>query len=140
MPLDDGLPTDIREGATLRGHEYGWSLSAFPNALARAEVRGYACLGGQFQFRLEDGSTYEMYWLNADSTERMDAESWRDYSRRSCSEVAQGFQHLISHTDFSKETSNWPDVRIDATNSLVFVAYFLTEADWANLDKKPPKK
>lgn len=140
MPFDDRLPPDIMEGATVRGHECGWSLSAFPNALARAKVRGYACLGGQFQFRLEDGSTCEMYWLNADSTERMDGESWTDYSRRSCSEVLHKFQHLISHTDFNKETSNWPDVRIDPTNSLVFVAYFLTEAESANLNKNSPKK
>lgn len=74
--MDDVLPPDILQGATLRGKEYGWSVSSFPEALARAEAGGYACLGGQFQFRLDDGSTCEMYWLAADSNQRADEESW----------------------------------------------------------------
>ena len=41
------LPTEVAQGATLRGNEYGWSLSSFPAALARAEASGYACLGGR---------------------------------------------------------------------------------------------
>jgi hypothetical protein len=71
------LPPDISRGATLRGNEYGWSPSSFPDALASAEANGYACLGGQFQFRLDDGGTCEMYWLAADSKERKHGESWR---------------------------------------------------------------
>jgi hypothetical protein len=60
-------------------------------------------LGGQFQFRLEDGATCEIYRLSADSKERLAGESWTDYSRRSCSEVKGNFQRLISQTDFRKE-------------------------------------
>ena len=97
----DDLPSDVVEGATIRGNEYGWSTISFPAALQRAEAHGYACLGGQFQFRLDDGSTCEMYWLSADSKERLPGESWADYSRRSCSEVKQNFQRLMSETDFS---------------------------------------
>jgi hypothetical protein len=73
------------------------------------------------------------------STERRGGESWRDYSRRSCSEVLQKVRILISHADFSKETLNWPDGQIDPINSLVFVADFVTEADWASLDSDPSK-
>ncbi|MGA7925849.1 MAG: hypothetical protein WCA20_07620, partial [Candidatus Sulfotelmatobacter sp.] len=80
------LPPQVLQGATLRGNEYGWSVAVFPDALAEAEGRGYACLGGQFQFRLDDG-TCEMYWLNADSKDRAHGESWADYCHRSCSEV-----------------------------------------------------
>ena len=61
--MDDALPPDITKGAALRGNEYGWTVASFPNALTKAEACGYACLGGQFQFRLDDGSTCEMYWL-----------------------------------------------------------------------------
>jgi hypothetical protein len=86
------LPSDVLEGATLRGNEYGWLRSSFPVALARAEAHGFACLGGQFQFRLNDGSTCEMYWLNADSKDRMPEESWDDYGLRSCSEVRENFE------------------------------------------------
>src|SRR3979411_1724362 len=92
LPMKDSggppdLPSDVLEGATLRGNEYGWSTASFPLALARADGHGFACLGGQFEFRLNDGSTCEMYWLNADSKDRMPKESWADYCRRSCSEV-----------------------------------------------------
>ena len=125
------LPPNISQGATLRGNEYGWRVSAFPDALANAQAHGYACLGGQFQFRLDDGSTCEMYWLEANSKERAHGESWVEYCHRSCSEVLNRFQHLASVTDFKKETSSWPSVQIDPTRSLVFVAYFVTEGELA---------
>ncbi|HEV7520336.1 MAG TPA: hypothetical protein VGP89_04495 [Candidatus Angelobacter sp.] len=129
------LPPDVSQGATLRGNEYGWSVFSFPKALATAQKYGYACLGGQFQFRLDDGSTCEMYWLDADSKERAQGESWVDYCHRSCSEVLNRFQHLASFTDFKKEASSWPLVEIDPTKSLIFVAYFVTEGELAELAK-----
>ncbi len=132
--MDGVSPSDILQGAELRGQEYGWSVSLFPKALARAEARGYACMGGQFQFRLVDG-TCEMYWLAADSKQRADGESWTDYSHRSCSEVLSKFQHLASVTDFGKEALSWPSLKIDPSKSLVFVAYFVTEVELAELNK-----
>jgi hypothetical protein len=132
MSTDHLLPPDIAEGATLVGNEYGWSASSFPNAIPKAQDASYACLGGQFQFRLDDGSIYEMYWLAADSTERTGGESWEDYSRRSCTEVLRKFEHLMSATDFAKEASNLK-IQIDATRYLVFVAYFVLENEWLQL-------
>jgi hypothetical protein len=128
------LPSAITQGATLRGNEYAWSVDSFPDALAQAEALGYACLGGQFQFRLSD-STCEMYWLSADSKDRLPSESWAAYSRRSCTEVLQGFQHLISATDFKKEALGWR-LQIDPAKYLVFVGYFVTETDWSDLAKR----
>ncbi len=130
--MKDVLPPEVLQGATLRGNEYGWSVSSFPNAVANAQAHGYGCLGGQFQFRLDDGGTCEMYWLAADPTDRSDAESWNDYSRRSCSEVLTKFRHLMTVTDFAKEASTW-SVQIDPVKNLVFVAYFVTEAQLAEL-------
>ena len=131
------LPKDITNGASLRGNEYGWSLSEFPNAVAKAEAHGFACLGGQFQFRLQDGGTCEMYWLNADPTERQPNEAWADYVHRSCSEVMQRFGEIAAERDFTGEASNWPSLR-DAIerslpDALVFVAYFITESEYASL-------
>ena len=127
------LPPDISQGATLLGNEYGWSISSFPDALTRAQAHGYACLGGQFQFRLDDGVTCEMYWLDSNSKERAPGESWVDYCHRSCSEVLSRFQNLVSATDFKKEASSWASVQIDPTKSLVFVAYFITEGELSKL-------
>ncbi len=129
----DDLPSDVIEGAALRGNEYGWSIISFPVALDRAKAHGYACLGGQFQFRLGDGSTCEMYWLSADSKERLPGEQWADYSPRSCFEAKQNFQRLISVTDFVKEAASW-NLAPAATQNLVFVAYFVTEPDLARLE------
>jgi hypothetical protein len=129
------LPGEITQGATLRGNEYGWSVSSFPNAVAKAQTLGYGCLDGQFQFRL-DGAICEMYWLSPSSKDRHPGESWANYSERSCSEVLKGFQHLLANTDFRKEASGWPSIPIDPDKHLVFVAYFVTETDLADLDKK----
>lgn len=126
--MDDDLPPEILQGAQLGGNEYGWTVESFPDALAKAEALGYACLGGQFQFRL-DGATCEMYWLNADSKDRTKDESWAEYSRRSCSEVLNGFRALVSSVDFAKEAAAWPAVQIDPARTLVFVAYFAKEND-----------
>src|ERR1700675_3318134 len=97
--MKDVLPPDVLQGAVLRGNEYGWSVSSFADALAIADAHGYGCLGGQFQFRLDDGSPCEMYWLAADSKARANGESWVNYSHRSCSEVLNKFLQLLSVTD-----------------------------------------
>jgi hypothetical protein len=63
------LPPEIAKGAELAGKELGWEINSFPEALTNAEALAYACVGGQFQFRLDVG-TCEMYWLSADSEPR----------------------------------------------------------------------
>jgi hypothetical protein len=125
------LPPDVLNRAVLSGNEYGWRVSDFPAALAAAESHGFACLGGQFEFRLSE-SIYEMYWLNADSTDRRSGETWADYSQRSCSEVLNKFNDLVSKTDFVREALNW-GLLPSATEGLVFVAYFENEQSLAEL-------
>src|ERR1700733_5502894 len=124
MATHDHLPSEIAKGARLQGKEQGWSVFAFPNSLSPAKVRGYACLGGQLQFRIDDSSNCEMHWLSANSSKRTDAESWAEYSHRSCSEVSQEFQRRVAETDFAREAASWL-VQIDPIRSLVFVAYFV---------------
>ena len=108
---------------------------SFPDGLAKAEALGYACLGGQFQFRMDD-ATCEMYWLSADSTERRPGEAWCAYGERSCAEVMQRFQERVREVDFKTEALGWPAVRqgieqgLDPLSRLVFVGYFVTEAEW----------
>jgi hypothetical protein len=96
----DNLPAELLAGSALRGNEYGWTPQSFVNAVAVAPDLGCACIGGQFQFRLPEG-TCEMYWLSADSTERANGELWSEYSRRSCNEVRAKFDRLMRTTDFA---------------------------------------
>jgi hypothetical protein len=76
-----------------------------------------------------------MYWLSADSKERAEDESWINYSHRSCAEVLDAFRRRVSEADFAKEAAGWP-APIDPIKHLVFVAYFVTESDLAELAKK----
>lgn len=126
------LPPEITNGATLRGNEYGWTVSAFPDAVKAAAADGYTCLGGQFQFRLADGSTCEMYWISADSKDRLDVESWEQNSHRSCTEVLEEFRQRLAEADFGREAARWP-FPINPADDLVFVAYFVTETEWKEL-------
>ena len=130
--MSDKLPSEVAKCASIRGNEYAWNVFSFPEALAKAKGHGYACLGGQFQFRLADGSTCEMYWLSVDSADRIAGETWAEYSHRSCAEVLSHFQKRIAETDFAKEAASWP-LPIQHDQDLVFVAYFVTEADLAEI-------
>jgi hypothetical protein len=82
-----------------------------------------------------------MYWLSADSAERLAGEQWEDYVHRSCAEVAKEFDRVVGTTDFSRILRELPaDLRekgtaaeFDFTRALVFVAYFVTEQDFVAL-------
>jgi len=126
------LPAELTEGASLRGNEYAWSPDDFPEVLAKAEGVGFACLGGQFQFRAPE-ATCEMYWLNADAGDRLPHEPWSAYVSRSSTEVRSAFDALIKSTDFAAEAQRWADVpelcsaETAPTKYLCFVSYFIAE-------------
>jgi hypothetical protein len=134
--MDDPLPAELVRDVSVRGGEYGWELGRFPAALTMAERSGRACLGGQFQFRIDEG-IYEMYWLSADAAERFAGEPWEEYVRRSCAEVAREFDRIVGTTDFSKILRELPPslqekvtaAGFDFTRALVIVAYFVTEQE-----------
>jgi len=132
------LPSELTVGAVRRGNEYGWPISTFPSALEAAARLGYACIGGQFQFRLPD-AICEMYWLAADPTERLPGEAWDDYRRRSLSEVSEKFHLLVRQVDFARMAQEWPTVKDrilafpDLNTVVAFVAYFVTEDESSEL-------
>ena len=141
----DNLPLTLLGGAQARGNEWGWAIESFPIALAEAPRIGYACLGGQFQILLEEG-VCEMYWLSADSQDRFPNEPWQQYAERSCDEVAAGFQQLTNTADFNQEAStvSFLKARVacgwDVRPSLLFVAYFATEAEYESLTSALPRE
>jgi hypothetical protein len=136
--METALPEAITEGATLQGNEYGWRVDAFPRALQAAPELGYACLGGQFQFRSSAVGTCEMYWIDADSDQRLPDEGWGAFCKRSCGQVQQKFERRMASTDFEKEAADWPNLAIALKDRLlldevlVFVAYFVSEPEWLN--------
>ena len=76
------LPPQLMNSAVLRNKEYARELAAFPKALESAPHLGYACLGGQFWLLLPDDSLYELFWVEANSTDRAQDEPWSDLSNR----------------------------------------------------------
>jgi hypothetical protein len=126
------LPDELTEGASLRGKEFAWGVDAFPGVLAKAQLLGYACLGGQFQFR-PPGATCEMYWLSAHPDRRAPDESWPDYAHRSCDQVLERFKVTLIGSNFVEEANRWPGVPEltgqsgEPLKHLCFVAYFVTE-------------
>ena len=131
----DALPLEIIAGAELLGSEYAWNVAAFPAAIDAARRLGYACLGGQFQFR-SNGAVREMYWLNAESSPRRQGELWGNYAVRSCDETKDLFSRLLHETDWNHEASQWPGLNSELAfrldDALVFVAYFVTELGLRN--------
>jgi hypothetical protein len=129
--MNDALPPELIDGATLRDSEYAWELSAFPLALRRAPGFAYACLGGQFWFLLPDNSLYEPFWLEANASDRAEGEPWFEYARRSCEEVLAKFNALSNATDFDQEARKFRS--LESSFRLMFNAYFVTERQFSAL-------
>jgi len=102
-----------------------------------------------------------MYWLAADSSDRVIGEDWETYRLRSLAEVGEGFQRLVEATDFQALASGWVSLKKeinslpDLLSAVAFVAYFVTEEESLELlakraqtpvglhsptDKLPPKE
>jgi len=124
------LPDKLTCGATLRDNEYAWSVASFPAALKAAPALGYGCLGGQFQYREDNGSIYELFWLDADASERFPDEVWDSYTVRSCGEVLEGFERRLRETNFREQVQQYSIQDSATTKNLVFNAYFITEVEF----------
>ncbi len=132
MENSSTLPIELSQEAVLHGQEYAWSMGSFRNALKLAPTLKYACLGGQFWILPAPGQIYELFWLEANSAERIPGEPWSTYTSRSCSEVSEQFEQLLVTVDFREEVLKFRTFK-DYSEPPVFNAYFVTEQEWANL-------
>jgi hypothetical protein len=137
------LPSALLDGATLRDKEYTWTLDKFSAALKKAPALGYGCLGGQFWILPAPNQIYELFWVEADASERLDGEDWSAYAERSCLEVLERFNSLLKTTDFRKEAVKFGSLDSFLSSqqdlvgpSLEFAAYFVTEQEWASLQPR----
>lgn len=128
------LPPSLLADSIPSGNELGWRKEKFLAVLNGAATEGFACLGGQFQWVLPDG-TCEAYWLNADSSPRETAEPWRAYVKRTEVEVSNTFESLLRTTDFNAEAERFEFLKekkatgIAVDQYLLFVAYFVAADD-----------
>ena len=142
------LPAEILALGSLDRSEWAWRLSDVQTAIAAAREHNLATLGGQVQFRCP-GGTYELYWLNADSSPRHDHESWPDFVSRTAEEVVRGFRTIFQPGVIEEGVRGWPALEaegasgVDLNSHLWFVLYFVTEAEHATLEsprdvRQPP--
>src|SRR5262249_53618034 len=126
------LSPSVLGKATLRGKEYAWPVAAVEEAVTAAAAAGLAIVGGQFQFRIPEG-TCELYWLSADSSEQLGDEPWESYVNRSAAEVLDQIAAIRQRTDFGSEALQWPVLAklhaqgVDLNQYLCFVLYFASK-------------
>ena len=127
--MSDLLPPELASGSVFQDGEYAWKVAAFPSALAKASALGYACLGGQFQFRFGDGTICEFYWLAADSMGRQPGETWEEYAHRSCNEVGRKYEALANDTEFAAAAKKFESLvgNQPLSEILFFNPYFVKE-------------
>lgn len=128
------LPQNIRQRAAVSsGGEHAWRQQDVEKAIVAARDAGLACLGGQVQFQLPEG-TCEAYWLNYDTGDRRAGEPWSDFVRRSAAEVLTSVHRLCRETDFRQAALEWDFIRqrveseqLDPIQHLWFVLYFKSD-------------
>lgn len=114
--------------------EPGWRREDLPLVARLAAADGFACLGGQVQFRLPDG-TCELYWRSFDPEDRASSEPWFDFVHRSWSEALQQLDALPSDDDLIIEAKrDFEFLKAKASSDLRprlwFVAYPVSEIEW----------
>ena len=90
MNSEQKLPDDILNMATIRGNEYAWPPENVLQVISTAKELNLATLGGQFQFRVPEG-TCELYWIDFGSNNKKKTETWKQYVDRSAQECQQTF-------------------------------------------------
>lgn len=80
------LPQAVLNLADWRGGEAAWRRADLPRVAEAAVRLGFACIGGQVQFRLPE-ATAELYWQDFDPADRRASEDWAAYVDRSWKEA-----------------------------------------------------
>jgi hypothetical protein len=132
---EHALPQAIRDRALgTPGGEHAWRMDDVEDVIAAAREARLACLGGQVQFRFDDG-TCAAYWVNYDPADRKLGEAWNDYVDRSANETRDAFQRVCRETDFRQLACDWEFIRTkmdeggcDPVNHLWFMLYFKASA------------
>ena len=134
------LPEKILRKASVRGKEYAWKKEDLIEAILSAKENRLASIGGQVQFRLPDGCC-ELYWINFDSDDKIENESWDEYVVRSADEVILKFKKINVEFDLIDEGYKSFQFLKDKVNNegvvlsdyLCFVAYFNDEDTYYRL-------
>ena len=129
------LPEQILNCASLRGHEFAWSITDIPQVIAEAKAANLVTIGGQLQFRLRNGVTCECYWVEVETLKTIPPNmSWEEKVVHTAVEANRQFKVLTEQVDFLSEGrkafaklfSQKAATDSDLTNAMCFVWYFET--------------
>lgn len=117
------LPRNLLDKAIISGNEYGWRQYDLLDVIEAARQIPMAVLGGQVQYILPNG-TYELYWLDYDSSNRKEGEEWKSYCKRSANECSSKVSQLFSNTDIEAEAINaFEELKTIVQNNKQLVTY-----------------
>ncbi len=125
---------EIAKDAQLAGNELGWGVKPFPDALTSAETLAYACIGGQFQFRLDVGTREITASVRIPSLAKRVNHGERIVHVRAlksgaASKAAVGDGFFKTSSGMASDQKGC-ECGLDPMEDLVFVAYFVGEAEW----------
>ena len=121
------LPSHIIKKAHITSNEYSWKKDDFEEVIEAARFVGLASIGGSPQFIFPDGIS-ELYWINYDSQDRKQGETWASYVHRSAEEVIANFRQVCASREFQAEVWDRTSIQPDNLDHLWFVIYFMREA------------
>jgi hypothetical protein len=93
------LPKELLSRASKRRNEYAWRWNDILHVASAAEKAGFACTGGQAQFRSPDG-TSEFNWSSFTPEGKRGDETWDQYVIRSWKDTRR-----ICHRLFTDEST-----------------------------------
>ncbi len=94
------FPKHLLDRATLRGREFAWQLNDIPSVIEAVKATGYISIGGQLQFRLEDGGTYECYEVEVNTCKTLEKLDRAEHVSASAAEALRQFDRLPNEFDF----------------------------------------
>lgn len=133
------LSKEFLEKSIKSGNEYVWNFNEIMNVAMDANSKSFAILGGQVQYIFPEG-TYELYWINADTSPKNDSEKWLNYVNRSLSEFVKLFNTILS-LDIESEALNsefmkiMKDKYLDIDKYKYFIFYPISEEEYNELKK-----
>jgi hypothetical protein len=127
------LPQDLLDRGTKRGSEWAWPIADIPAVIDASRRANMVNVGGQLQFRIPNGGTCELYWIEVDALKLvLPTLPWQARVEQTAALALHQFQDLPREFDFLAEGQSafgqyLVEKRASGTdphNAMCFVWYF----------------
>jgi len=127
------LPQDLLDRGTKRGNEWAWPIGEIPAVIDVSRRANMVNVGGQLQFRIPNGGTCELCWIEVDALKLVPPNlSWQARVEQTAALALHQFQDLQRQFDFLAEgqiaygqyLDQMREGGADPQNAMCFVWYF----------------